>query len=202
MVRVMYKRVCVVSLLAMLTITSLFAGPFGLEMGMPPEEVTKLSSTAPEKVNDNLYKITPPKTHKLFETYVEGVSDAVGLFAIRAISKDIPTSCFGTELKGEFMDLVSSIERAYGEYQLYDFLRPGSIWDESRDFMMGMIEKERGLAAFWEKDAKSSLPDDLESVGVVARPASTSQGYLILEYTFRNFDEAQKKFREQQDSVF
>jgi hypothetical protein len=180
----------------------LFAGPFGLEMGMSLEKIKEISEVDPIGKGDDVYIITPPKPHDLFELYLIKINIDTGLYYLKAASKDIETSSYGTELKSTFMSLVSSIEKTYGKYKLVDYLKYKSIWDEPGDFMMGMIKKERSLIAFWDKEESSTLTDDLVQIAIAAYPLSTNKGYILLQYTFKNYEEADKKLKEEKDSVF
>ena len=74
----------------------------------------------------------------------------------------------------------------YGSCKTIDYLMDGSIWDESRDWMMGLIKKERKLAAIWESEQDSKLAHNLEIIGLYAVPVRTDQGYIAIEYTFDN----------------
>jgi len=179
-----------------------FAGPFGLEMGMTLSTVRDLTGVEPKKEGPNIYSITPPKPHPAFEAYVVRVNSKNEIYFVKAIGKDIITSIYGTELQSAFRELISSLERTYGKYKLYDYLKNGSIWDEPRDFMMAMIKKERYLMAFWDRDEGSNLPEDILNIAIAVIALSTNKGYLALDYSFINMEEAEKEIKAEEDSVF
>ena len=179
------KNVVGVMLLALFFWTVVFAGPFGLEMGMSLVEI----GGQPEKVGNGLYMLnTVPKTHSAFKAYVVKVAPEGGLCWVKAIGKDIATSSYGIELQTEFHVMEEKLEAAYGKHEIMDFLMTGSIWDEPNDWMMGLIQKERILAAIWEPAEGSSLPSDLKQIALIASPISTGKGYIAIEYSFINKD--------------
>ena len=66
----MKKLISIFTLLFVYSL-SVFAGPFGLDMGMTLEDVTKAcGGNEPEYISDDRYYIQPIKSHPLFEGYV------------------------------------------------------------------------------------------------------------------------------------
>ena len=187
--------------LYIIAVSQLFAGPFGIEMGMSLEKLESMTGVAPKKDGD-IYFITPPKTHPQFDLYVVRASTKHGIYYIKAIGCDISTSSYGIELKQKFYNLEESIGKIYGKHSTYDYLLSGSIWTEPDDFMMGLIKKDRSLFAIWDTDSGSTLTPDLESIAISAYPLSTNKGYLAVEYSFANLEEAEKELQEEMDSVF
>jgi hypothetical protein len=179
-----------------------FAGPFGLDMGMTLDQVKNKTSKDPELLRDDLYKVDPPNKNDMFESYVVQISPNYGIVWIKAIGKGITTNGYGIQLQTAFENLVSSIERTYGKYKKTDFLIRGSIWDDPNDFMMGLLRKERYLMAGWDKESGSTLPNDIVSIGVIATASSSSMGYLSLEYYSPNEKKATDEKTAKQDSVF
>ena len=141
----MLKRiVAVFFLISILVVTEAMAGPFGLEKGMSLKDI----GGKPEKVGHGIYKLSSvPKPHSAFEAYVVRISPKGGLYWIKAIGKDIATSTYGVELKSAFNEMEEKLGATYGKHKTMDFLMPGSIWNEPNDWMMGLIKKERILAA-------------------------------------------------------
>jgi hypothetical protein len=167
----------------MVSITSVFCGPFGLDIGMSLDQIKQKTGNDPIFMSDDIYRVTPPNTNDLFESYAVRVHPKYGLYYITAIGKDINTTGYGFEVKQTFDDLVASIEKSYGKYKKYDFLQAKSIWDEPNDFMMGLVQNERHLSAFWDQEEGSTLPKDISSIAVTARGVSSSKGYIVLQYS-------------------
>jgi len=170
-----------------LIVTNAMAGPFGLYKGMSLKEIggkpEKLQNTI---LGNGIYKINVPKPHSAFEAYIVKVAPKGGLCWIRAIGKDIATSSYGLELKSAFSEMEEKLGATYGKHEIMDVLYPGSIWDRPNDWMMGLIKKERILLAVWEKSEGSSLPSDIEQIGLIVGPTSRDKGYIEIEYSFTN----------------
>jgi len=180
-----------------------YAGPFGLEMGMTLDQIEIQTGIKPIiSSSGKVYTITPPKPHSTFNTYVIRVSPTLGLHFIKAISTNISTSVYGTELLHSFNSIKESIGKTYGKYYQKNALKTGSIWNEEKDWMMGLKLKERDLYAYWSPDDGSSLPKDITYIQLEAKANSTNIGYLVLDYYFANDDEATKEIEAVTDSVF
>ena len=174
------------------------AGPFGLEMG---QSLTQIDNDA-KQAAPNVYTTSEvPKPHSAFELYALKIGKKNGLCWVKAIGKDIGTSAYGIELKSEFNDMKSKLEKAYGKHETTDVLLPGSIWDEPDDFMMAMIKKERFLMAVWDREQGSSLKDNLESIALIASPGGRDEGYLSLEYSFSNKEVCDKEIAALEDGA-
>lgn len=116
----MKKLISIFTLLFIYSL-SVFAGPFGLDMGMTIEDVTKAcGGNEPEYISDDRYYIQPVKSHPLFEGYVVWISETEGLYYIKGISREIQANSYGTEVKQEFAKLLSPLERKYGNFEIID----------------------------------------------------------------------------------
>ena len=160
------------------------AGPFGLDMGTP---LTVLRKQLPLKPEGRVYAYwspTVPKPHESFDTFMFLVTPGQGLCLIRAAGKDVRTSVYGTELKTQFETVSSALKSRYGKPSSdFNFLKAGSIWNEPRDWMTALHNKERTLAQFWTGEG---LPDDLAAVSLEAVADDTRTGWVVLEYQFKN----------------
>lgn len=175
-----------------------FAGPFGLEKGLSLQSI----GGNPQQVAPGKYKvITVPKPHSAFDYYILQIGPKSGLCWIKAIGKDSRTSVYGIELKGSFNDMRAKLQEIYGPSQTTDALLPGSIWNEPKDWMMALVKKERVLLSMWDAKSNASLPSDILSVGLVAKPQGTEKGYLTLEYSFTNEKECDREIAKKEDSA-
>ena len=200
------KKLVFVMFAMVIVVSSVFAGPFGLEMGMNLDDITKAcGGIRPEKSDkyDDRYWISPTKSHPDFEHYLVFVDNNKGLYCIRAISTEINTTQYGTELKNFFYEMTERLSKTYGKPQIFDeinksvsdFLKKDEWW------MSTLKDGSRTLEAVWEQGAgKITMSKDLDYVDLHAntRKYSLDKGYLILEYGFRNFEEIKKS----QDDVF
>ena len=139
----MKKSISLFFVLFLFIIFEVFCNPFGIKIGMTLEQVSQISRTTPVNIEDDWYRITPPNTHELFETYFVQIHSTHGVYFIKAISRDIRTNVHGTELIGRFNNLVSNIERTYGNYLRRDNINSESIFNRSQDFMFALSRTGR-----------------------------------------------------------
>lgn len=156
--------------------------PFGLRQGMALAEIgTDLNEVARGK-----YVVVPPKPHSAFELYVVKVAPVAGLGWIKANGSKVRTSVYGLELRSAFHELKTKLEGTYGPCKVADGLAVGSIWNEPKDWMMGLLKNERYLRATWSSEASSTLPEGLKSIVLVAQAQDDELGNIVLEYSFSN----------------
>lgn len=175
------------------------AGPFGLDMGTPLAELNKQMKLKPE--TPAVYS-TPsvPKAHPEFDSYALVVTPTHGLCKIVAGSKAISTSVYGAELVRTFSDFESALATKYGNPKRYDFLRNGSIWKEPREWMMGLLKKERTLESYWTNEDRE-LPDSVKAIQLQAHALSKEQAYVTLVYEFKNLVQCDGWIKSQKDSA-
>jgi len=174
------------------------AGPFGLEMGMSLQAI----GGNPQEIGIGIYRLeTVPKPHSAFEYYVVKIAPKGGLCWIKAVGKDINTNVFGFEIKAAVDELENKLTENYGKHKRMDFLIPGSIWDEPKDWMMGLKKKERFLGIVWERAYGSSLPNEIKQIGLVASALSPNKGFINVEYSFVNIDSCEAELAAQEDDA-
>jgi hypothetical protein len=203
------KRLVFSLVIIFVFISEAFCGPFGIDMGMTLEQVRKISKTVPkesiaadETQFDDMYLITPPNTHNLFKSYAVKIDPTHGVYFISAVSKNISTNRYGTELLSEFNNLVNGIEKTYGKYNKQDFLLPKSIWNEPQDFMRALIDKERYLRAYWNKSEGSNMLNNIVKIEIITTAKDTSNGVLTIGYYSTHADQIIAAKKAKQDSVF
>lgn len=195
------KKILLLAIIMITAISSAFAGPFGLEMGMSLDEVTKVCGGArPERLeNDDRYLISPTKSHPDFKYYLVFVDDNKGLYAIRAISTEIKTTQYGTELKSFFYEMTERLSKTYGKSNVKDEIKSDALFKADEWWMMSLGDGSRILGSLWS-GGTGTVPKDLDYVYLYAsaRKYSINEGYLILEYMFNNREDIKKS----QDDVF
>lgn len=187
-----------VSLLVSISATSAVAGPFGLNMGMSYDALSK--SMRLKQVKPYFYSTSSlPKGHSDFDDYRLLITPRHGLCKVIAWSKSITTSIYGEGLRDKFENIEYAILQKYGQGKKYDFLRVGSIWNEQRDWMMGLLKSERTLAEYWT-DEPSELPDNIHVIALKAHAAGTEAGLIELGYEFKNSNECIDWIKQQENS--
>jgi len=82
--------------------------------------------------------------------------------------------------------MAGKLGSAYGAGKRFDFLMEGSIWNEPRDYMQALRERERVLAMEWSAEYDSPLRKDVTQVSLFACVGDGDTGYLAVEYVFSN----------------
>ena len=178
----------------------LFSAPFGLSMGMTLDDLTEACDGAePKHMGDDCYYVFPVKKHPLFKRYVAFVDSDKGLYLIRAVSDDISTNRYGTEIQNAFSEIKERVSKTYGRPRIIDEIESDSLYTDDRDWVRSLEDGSRMYAAIWESSAKNELKDDLTEVSIYASAKNYPQtGWIILEYKFNNMQAVQ----DAQDDVF
>ena len=180
-------------------------GPFGISMGLSKSGVESVVGAPLTEVEGqpNLFVTTmPPRPHPSFENYVLKILPTAGVCQVRAIGVTIRSSSHGVEIQQAFNDLTTMVGDTYGEYRRVDVLLPGSIWDEPEDWMMALRQNERQLQAVWDEDKGSTLSNEVSSIILGTSALSSSEGYLILQYSFENEELCDSEEKQLQRGIF
>lgn len=184
-------------LLVLFTCSAFYAGPFGLSNGMTFEEVTDAcGGIAPKRIeNDDRYLIQPEKSHSMFKTYIAWISEDYGLYYIRAISDEIDTNSYGTELKDAFYSFEPRLEKIYGKGILFDDLTDeNTIYRFDSYWFSALSEGARALYAMWiPKKGERVLKDDLTFIRLWVSDSGFQKGIILLDYEFTNHEQAESK---------
>lgn len=152
---------------------TIFAGPFGLKMGMTLEEVTEAcGGTKPKKINDDCYQITPAQKHPLFNEYMVFIDNENGLYKIKAKTEKI---FYESELEKKFNEVEQRISKTYGksdDLRDTDYLVQNKYWHE------GYLYD----ACVWRENMKNDLMD----VILYSTVPDYAEYYIILQYDFTN----------------
>ncbi|VTU29415.1 hypothetical protein H6CHR_03190 [Variovorax sp. PBL-H6] len=152
---------------------------------MTKEQVATQGTLQPSKT-PNVYIANNLRSgHPDFDDYRFLITPVSGLCRVQAWKSNISTSAYGDGLLSEFEAIQSAITLKYGAGKKFDYLQHKSIWNEPRDFMMGLKAEERTLAVMW---ANPSASDGLEAISLKALAASPNTGMILLTYEFKNFE--------------
>ena len=171
-----------------------WGGPFGLKMGLTDDQLKAAIPDIQAAATNIFSTSSPPKPHDSFETYMLITSASTGLCKITAVGKTIQTSQFGDELRNAHKNLKVALTERYGQpISDHDFLKHGSMWNESKYWMMGLLKKDRIVATFWERKTDKNpkgadLPNDIDSIIVESSAEGTDAGHITLRYAFTNED--------------
>lgn len=173
-------------------------GPFGLSKGLRKEDI----DIQIQEVKPCMYKAEKlPKKHSAFEYYFLQITPVQGLSWIKAIGISVPTNPYGSDLKSAFETMRGKLENIYGRPENGDFLMDDSIWNEPRDWMQAIANKERYLYAHWDSKNISGLPSDLKSIFLSVSAEDTDTGYIAIEYSFTNYEASEKEISMLEDDA-
>jgi hypothetical protein len=175
------------------------AGPFGLNFGDSYAQLSKLGLVK-DKVNQWYTAKSVPRPHPDFVTYELLISPKLGLCKIIASNSNISSDSYGSTLRQQYNLLEDSLSRKYGEGKKFDYLKSGSIWDEPRDFMMGLVKDERVLVTYWTVPDPSSH-DGVAVISLRADARNKSTGVIIINYESKNGKECIDVAREETNST-
>lgn len=194
------KKVILILLFSFLLPLSIFAAPFGLTMGMSLDDLAEAcDGTEPKHIENDCYYVFPVKKHPLFKHYVAFVDSDKGLYCIKAISDDIQTNNYGSEIQNAFAEIKERVSKTYGKPRMIDEIASDSLWKEDKYWVSALADGARTYACIWESSSKNKLKDDLTDVSIYASAQRVPQiGWIILEYDFNNM----QAVKDAQDDVF
>jgi hypothetical protein len=159
---------------------------FGLNMGESSSQV-KARGVILKPVSRYVFSASSlPSGNSLFDDYRLTIAPKSGLCKITAWISQIADSPYGDSTRAKYDSLYRALSAKYGSSKSFDFLRAGSIWNDSREWMMSLYQKERTLAAFWDADEGSRLPRNLKAISIQAYASSSSTSMISVSYEFNN----------------
>ena len=169
-------------------------GPFGFDIGMTYNEVKEAcGGTEPEHISDDRYWVKPKKSHPQFEKYIVWISDSVGLYYVKGVSKEISTSEYGNEVKSEFENLVNTLEKKYGKFTKTNKIKPDYLWKDERYWTQSIRDGARTYTAQWTaNDNNYKAYDGLFGIIVDIKSFSPQTALIYIEYMFINANAAQE----------
>ena len=149
----------------------------------------------PKHIEGDKYYVYPAKTHPLFKTYIAYVDSSEGLYCLQAVSDNITTNDYGTELKQAFAEIKDRISKTYGNPRMIDVVDSNSLWINASFWLKAVDDGARTYAAIWEHQLK----DNLVRVYINTSAISYKEiGWITLEYDFSN----KSIVEDSQDDVF
>jgi len=184
-------------------VTGVYAGPFGLEMGMSINQISKISKTSIYDRENMIYTIIPPKNHPEFNLYYVVIAPKNGLCEIIAYGRENIVSKSGKELKDKFYSIKNSVDSNYGIGKITEI---DSI--EGKDLELPWLNRVYNGSAILRSDwDKNTVPNIVKTINKIELSVhyslkSWELGYLELRYTFSNIDSAVSEIRSISKTVF
>ena len=162
---------------------------FGLKKGMSIDEIRALDFGDVKQSQDSpeaWFVIEPkkPKDTRFAHFYI---TPEDGLLKIM-FTWHIQTNSYGYNAKEKFNELRDILKKKYGEGKTIDYLNYGSLWDEPRYWMMGLLKGDRRLV--WiQSDFADSNKWNLSTVGLRVEAINQEKASLALNYEYQGFSE-------------
>lgn len=170
------------------TITTSTGEPFGLRMGMSAGDIgTELEPLGAPFV---FRPLRVPRPHPAFDLYGVKIAPRCGLAWVKAVGRNIATDPSGAQLRSAFAALEAELAAVYGTNERRDGPADGHDSCAPGDWMAALHAEEQVLAAQWSEYSGSSLSGGLTSVLLVAEASKATSGYVIVQCTFQNLEEA------------
>ena len=169
----------------------IYNGPFGFTGGLSYEEIKKMVGEKNIEQTEDSYNLKVlPKNIDGFMFGSCDIDKEKGLVRVIIFINRTDVDNYGVILKGKFKEITNAINEKYGKpIKEYDFLRNGSIWNEDKDFMMGIVKKERVLSNYW---AVSENENKVTNIAMTALAQKPDSFLILLTYEFEGFKEYSK----------
>ena len=119
-------------------------------MGETKEDISNKGVTL--KDDGNYWYTTKdlPKGNFKLTQYNLLITPKAGLCRIYGFTDTIYSNSFGNQLINEFEFFENALTKKYGNNEKYDFVRKDSIWNDTQDWMMGLLKKRKIPSSFLE----------------------------------------------------
>lgn len=166
------------------------SAPFGIEFYSPIESLEVLEDIGPSQ-----YMVAAPRPHPSFETYVVQATPSLGVVLVKGVSPSVENDAFGRCVRSLRQELEAQVSKRYGLGKSMDFLLPGSIWTDDRDYVMSLTQNERKVGTIWERPSVD-LPGDIEAVFLDVNGKDNDTARVGLTYFSRKAELAEAEVQD------
>lgn len=145
-----------------------------------------------QDLGQGIYVVQPDAPHPLFDVYAVQATPSLGVVWVKGITPCIENDNFGTATRAAVDRLADQLAQKYGPPEKMDMLLEGSIWNEPQDWMNSLNDRERVYSYSWEPEKVTQLPEDLECIFLGAVPHEGNAASIVLEYSSRRKEQADK----------
>ena len=161
---------------------------FGITPGTPIRQLRVLTERSP-----TYFKVDPPSKHPDFSSYMVHATPQSGVCQVMGIGITLDNDSYGNKAHAHFAELSRQLAIKYGKSEEYDVQRPNSIWNERREWAIGIAKGERYLTRIWSKKSQSSLPPGTAGIMLETAALDSNRTYLTLTYEFENSGKCEKE---------
>lgn len=171
------------------------AGPFGFQMGMSIEYISKNVHLRPADEAGWYSSKGALVEGLIFQEYKMLITKKHGLCMIIAATKNKKISPSGEELKKDFYEIMDEFNGKYGVGQVFDYVREGSAFRAPDKWAAAVRKSDRKLEAIWLDDLYLS-EDYLIRVKLDAIVLDGDVGAVGVVYEYKNYRECIKSMRD------
>lgn len=175
---------CILALAALIAAASseVLAQPFGISAGTP---ITSLQ--VEREINPYRYRVKAPSSHPEFESVIVVATPGQGVCQVSGIGKNHGDDRYGESVRKVFGEIRSQVSATYGNSDLFDHLRRGALWRDSRDWVMAVKQNERSYQASWGVESRATLKNRVKEILLSAVALDSDTSYLHLQFRFDNY---------------
>lgn len=185
----------IIFLLMFALCSPVIAGPFGFQMGMSIDYISRNIKLKPGN-SAGWYRSDSTLVEGLvFHEYEMLITKKYGLCMIMAATKNKRTSPNGNELKKEFHEIMGEFNKKYGPSKIYDNIKEESALRAPDKWVMAVYNLDRNFEAIWVD--RAYLSDDyLVRVDLSVVAVSNSVGAIVATYKYENYEECLRSMKE------
>ncbi len=169
-------------------------GPLGIAKGEALSDLDK-----PKEEGPGLYTLgSVPSPYPNVEMYQVVNTEGHGTCKIILVSNDLTPDAYGLETKSTVDGVADDLSTRYGKpTDSYDFLSPGSIWSDPKDWYDGIRQNERHYAHTWTRrdGADQKVWRGVESILLEVK-SNGPNPYWRIVYEFDNFGSCQNDMKQ------
>ena len=178
-------------------VSSIYAGPFGLAMGISETELLTSFGYAKSDKAKHLFEGQPPLPAGEFSDYYAVTAPVSGICKLGASRTITAVSGSGEQIKAAADRIALSLEQQYGKPSLKKDKVKTDIYSRRPQFwMVGLKEGSVSYGYLWASGkTERELPNDILNIIVFAQAQAINRGEVGISYEFANYADCQKEWR-------
>ena len=121
---------------------------------------------------------------------------------IKGSGVTIDNDAYDIDIRSAADSIYRQVSKKYGPTKKRDLSRPDSIWDEARDWTMGLLKGERIYAYAWLSKDGFAPVGHVRELGIIAKALYSDAGYTVLEYLLTTAQSCEAKIEQTEAGVF
>lgn len=145
---------------------------------------------------------TAPRPHPDFGSYLILYVDGIGTCVIKGVGKTILDSGYGSKTKAAVDKIRDQLTKRYGRFtEKYDKVF-GRLWRDPEYWLMGLYKADRFYTYVWERASGSENFGKIAKLGVTAKAAGSTTGYVVVEFYTEKYDQCNQEISNRESEAF